>query len=254
MKQNRAKKLGIETRHLSLPVSTSTERLTDVITRLSADSTVHGILLQHPVPEHINERAAFEAIAPEKDVDGVTTHSFASMAFGSPGFESCTPGGIIKLLDAAGVDIAGKHAVVVGRSPILGKPAALLLLSRDATVTVCHSKTRDLPSIVRSADIVVAAVGKPEFIRGSWLKAWLGGHRRWIQRGQHRRRRVRRGPHPRCRDHSRSRRRGSDDHRGAALPDCRCRIPATRHLRRGDPLSNVLGAAVSQRCTAPPWP
>ena len=113
-----------------------------------------------------DERAAFEAIAPGKDVDGVTMHSFAAMAFGYPGFASCTPGGITRLLDAYGVDPAGKHAVVVGRSPILGKPVGMLLLGRNATVTFCHSRTRDLPDIVRAADIVVAAVGRPEFVRG----------------------------------------------------------------------------------------
>ncbi len=107
---------------------------------------------------------------PEKDVDGVTMHSFAAMAFGERGFVSCTPGGIMRLLDAYDVDPRGKHAVVVGRSPILGKPAGMLLLSRDATVTYCHSRTQDLPAIVQSADIVIAAVGKPEFVRGDWLK------------------------------------------------------------------------------------
>ena len=113
--------------------------------RAVGDPAVHGILLQHPVPAHIDERAAFEAIAPAKDVDGVTMHSFAAMAFGLPGFASATPGGMLRLLDAYGVDPAGQHAVVIGRSPILGKPAGMLLLGRDATVTYCHSKTRDLP-------------------------------------------------------------------------------------------------------------
>jgi methylenetetrahydrofolate dehydrogenase (NADP+)/methenyltetrahydrofolate cyclohydrolase len=122
------------------------------------------------VPAHIDERAAFEAIAPSKDVDGVTMHSFAAMAFGEPGFHSCTPGGILRLLDAYDVELSGKHAVVVGRSPILGKPVGMLLLNRDATVTYCHSRTRDLAAHVRSADVVVAAVGRPELIRGEWIK------------------------------------------------------------------------------------
>ena len=100
----------------------------------------------------------------------MTMHSFAAMAFGYPGFASCTPGGIMRLLDAYGVDPGGKHAVVVGRSPILGKPVGMLLLGRNATVTCCHSRTRDLPDIVRAADIVVAAVGRPEFVRGDWIK------------------------------------------------------------------------------------
>jgi methylenetetrahydrofolate dehydrogenase (NADP+)/methenyltetrahydrofolate cyclohydrolase len=113
----------------------------------------------------------FEAIDPVKDVDGVTMHSFAAMAFGLPGPVACTPGGIIRLLDAYGVELAGRHAVVIGRSPILGKPVGMLLLGRDATVTYCHSRTRRLPEIVKDADIVVAAVGQPRFVRGTWLKA-----------------------------------------------------------------------------------
>lgn len=129
-----------------------------------------GILLQHPVPPHVDERAAFEAIAPDKDVDGVTMHSFAAMALGEPGFQSCTPGGIMRLLDAYGVDAEGQHAVVIGRSPVLGKPVGMLLLARHATVTYCHSRTRKLPAIVGEADILVAAVGKPNFVRGDWLK------------------------------------------------------------------------------------
>jgi methylenetetrahydrofolate dehydrogenase (NADP+)/methenyltetrahydrofolate cyclohydrolase len=170
MKQNRSRKAGIASRHVELPATTSTTELVDTISELSADPSVHGILLQHPVPSGIDERAAFEAIAPAKDVDGVTMHSFAAMAFGETGFASCTPGGILRLLDHYEVALSGQHAVVIGRSPILGKPAAMLLLARDATVTVCHSRTRDLPSIVRTADIVVAAVGRPEFVRGDWLK------------------------------------------------------------------------------------
>ena len=170
MKRNRCRKAGIASRHVPLPAGTSTAELVDVITTLSNDPTVDGILLQHPVLAQIDERAAFEAIAPGKDVDGVTMHSFAAMAFGQPGFVSCTPGGILRLLDAYDVELAGQHAVVIGRSPILGKPAAMLLLARDATVTMCHSRTRNLPDVVRGADIVVAAVGKPRFVRGDWIR------------------------------------------------------------------------------------
>ncbi|HEY3609254.1 MAG TPA: bifunctional 5,10-methylenetetrahydrofolate dehydrogenase/5,10-methenyltetrahydrofolate cyclohydrolase [Pseudonocardiaceae bacterium] len=170
MKQNRSRKAGIASRHIALPPTTTTTELVNTIQGLSTDPSVHGILLQHPVPPQIDERAAFEAIAPNKDVDGVTMHSFAAMSFGEPGFASCTPAGIIRLLDHYGVPLSGQHAVVVGRSPILGKPAAALLLARDATVTVCHSHTADLPTIVRTADIVVAAVGRPGFVRGTWLK------------------------------------------------------------------------------------
>ena len=170
MKENRSRRAGLDSRHVGLPAESTTSELVSMISAQSADPEVHGILLQHPVPPQIDERAAFEAIAPGKDVDGVTMHSFAAMAFGYPGFASCTPAGIMRLLNAYGVDPAGKHAVVVGRSPILGKPVGMLLLGRNATVTYCHSRTRDLPRIVRAADIVVAAVGRPEFIQGEWIK------------------------------------------------------------------------------------
>jgi methylenetetrahydrofolate dehydrogenase (NADP+) / methenyltetrahydrofolate cyclohydrolase len=170
MKQNRSKKAGIGSVSVVLPAETTTDELVAELTRLSNDPTVHGILLQHPVPEQIDERAAFEAIAPAKDVDGVTMHSFAAMAFGEPGFRSCTPGGILRLLQAYDVPLSGAHAVVIGRSPILGKPAGMLLLASNATVTYTHSRTKDLPALVRQADIVVAAVGKPNFVRGDWLK------------------------------------------------------------------------------------
>ncbi|MEW1830935.1 bifunctional 5,10-methylenetetrahydrofolate dehydrogenase/5,10-methenyltetrahydrofolate cyclohydrolase [Streptomyces sp. NPDC088196] len=170
MKQNRSRKAGIESRHVELPATTTTAELVDTLTALSTDPTVHGILLQHPMGQHIDERAAFEAIAAEKDVDGVTFASFATMSFGLPGFVSCTPGGIMRLLDEYDVDPSGKRAVVVGRSAILGKPAGMLLLARDATVTYCHSRTRDLSAVVREADIVVAAVGRPRLIRGEDIK------------------------------------------------------------------------------------
>ena len=170
MKQNRSKKAGIGSLSVVLPAETSTEELVAELRKLSEDPKVHGILLQHPVPAHIDERAAFEAIDPAKDVDGVTMHAFAAMAFGEPGFRSCTPGGIIRLLEAYDVPLAGAHAVVIGRSPILGKPVGMLLLASNATVTYTHSKTRDLAEIVKTADIVVAAVGRANFVRGSWLK------------------------------------------------------------------------------------
>ncbi|MGW0858007.1 bifunctional 5,10-methylenetetrahydrofolate dehydrogenase/5,10-methenyltetrahydrofolate cyclohydrolase [Streptomyces sp. NPDC002690] len=170
MKRARCEKAGIESRHVALPAQISTAGLVETITELSEDPGVHGILLQHPVGPHIDERAAFEAIAPEKGVDGVTMHSFAAMGFGLPGFVSCTPGGIMRLLDAYEVDLAGKHAVVVGRSAILGKPAGMLLLGRDATVTYCHSRTVDLPGLVREADVLIAAVGRPRFIDGADIK------------------------------------------------------------------------------------
>ncbi|MFF0342939.1 bifunctional 5,10-methylenetetrahydrofolate dehydrogenase/5,10-methenyltetrahydrofolate cyclohydrolase [Kribbella sp. NPDC004875] len=170
MKQNRSKKAGIASRSIVLPAETTTEELVGEITKLSTDPAVHGILLQHPVPAQIDERAAFEAIDPAKDVDGVTMRSFAAMAFGDPGFRSATPGGILRLLEAYDVPLEGAHAVVIGRSPILGKPAGMLLLASNATVTYAHSRTRDLPDLVRTADVLIAAVGKPNFVRGDWLK------------------------------------------------------------------------------------
>ncbi|MYW67081.1 bifunctional 5,10-methylene-tetrahydrofolate dehydrogenase/5,10-methylene-tetrahydrofolate cyclohydrolase [Streptomyces sp. SID8379] len=170
MKQARCAKAGIRSRHIALPATTTTAELVDALVGLSEDPDVHGILLQHPCGPHIDERAAFDAIAPEKDVDGVTTRSFAAMSFSLPGFVSCTPGGIMRLLDAYDVDLSGKHAVVVGRSAILGKPVGMLLLARDATVTYCHSRTANLSEIVREADVVVAAVGRPRLIRGEDIK------------------------------------------------------------------------------------
>ncbi|MFJ3192664.1 bifunctional 5,10-methylenetetrahydrofolate dehydrogenase/5,10-methenyltetrahydrofolate cyclohydrolase [Streptomyces griseoviridis] len=170
MKRARCAKAGIESRLVSLPAATTTAELVETLRSLSRDTGVHGILLQHPCGPHIDERAAFEAIAPEKDVDGVTMSSFGAMSFGLPGFASCTPGGIMRLLDEYDVDPAGRHAVVVGRSAILGKPVGMLLLARDATVTYCHSRTSDLAATVREADIVVAAVGRPRLIRGEDIK------------------------------------------------------------------------------------
>ncbi|MGW1375938.1 bifunctional 5,10-methylenetetrahydrofolate dehydrogenase/5,10-methenyltetrahydrofolate cyclohydrolase [Streptomyces sp. NPDC002446] len=170
MKRARCEKAGIRSRHVALPATTTTAELVDTVTALSDDPGVHGILLQHPVGPHIDERAAFEAIAPEKDVDGVTFHSFATMSFGGDGFASCTPAGILRLLDHYEVELAGKHAVVVGRSAILGKPVGMLLLGRNATVSYCHSRTADLASITRQADILVAAVGRPRLLTGEHIK------------------------------------------------------------------------------------
>ncbi len=170
MKRARCEKAGIRSRYVALPAATTTAELVGTLSELSGDPLVHGILLQHPAGPHIDERAAFEAIAPGKDVDGVTMRSFAAMGFGMPGFASCTPGGIMRLLDAYEVDLTGRHAVVVGRSAILGKPVGMLLLAKDATVTYCHSRTADLASITRQADVLVAAVGRPRFIRGEDVK------------------------------------------------------------------------------------
>ena len=170
MKRSRSRRVGIESRLVRLPAEATTDEVVARVRALSADPTVHGILVQHPVPPHIDERAVFEAITPTKDVDGVTMRSFAAMAFGQPTLASCTPAGIMRLLDAYGINPEGQHAVVIGRSPILGKPVGMLLLARHATVTYCHSRTQDLADVVATADIVVAAVGIPRFVRGAWLK------------------------------------------------------------------------------------
>ncbi|MDQ0113818.1 bifunctional 5,10-methylenetetrahydrofolate dehydrogenase/5,10-methenyltetrahydrofolate cyclohydrolase [Paenibacillus harenae] len=170
MKGNACKRLGIRSIRVELPENTSTDELIAAIQELNADPNVHGILLQHPVPHQIDERAAFEAISIEKDVDGVTTLGFAQNAFGFADFPSCTPEAIVAILDYYHIPIEGKHAVVIGRSPILGKPVSLMLLNKDATVTTCHSKTTNLEDIVRLGDIVVAAVGRPKFVKGDWIK------------------------------------------------------------------------------------
>lgn len=170
MKGNACRRIGMESLAIELPEDTTTERLLEKIAELNADPDVHGILLQHPVPSQIDERACFDAIDLSKDVDGVTCLGFGRMAMGEPAYGCATPQGIMRILKAYDIPIEGKHAVVVGRSPILGKPMALMLLNENATVTICHSRTRDLDQLVRQADILVGAVGKPEFIRGDWIK------------------------------------------------------------------------------------
>lgn len=170
MKANACKKLGMKSIRVHLPEETSTSELVETIKELNNDNSVHGILLQHPVPPHIDERAAFEAIDIRKDVDGVTSTGYGQTALGFGEYPSCTPAAIMKILEYYQIQIDGKHAVVVGRSPILGKPVSALLLNTNATVTTCHSRTVNLPEILKQADIVIAAVGKPEFIQGSWLK------------------------------------------------------------------------------------
>jgi methylenetetrahydrofolate dehydrogenase (NADP+)/methenyltetrahydrofolate cyclohydrolase len=171
MKVNRCRQVGIDSLRRDLPAESTTAEVVETVDELVADESVDGILVQHPMPAHIDERAVFDAISRGKDVDGVTANAFLDMANGQEEtFAACTPAGIVALLDAYEVPIAGKHVVVIGRSPILGKPAAMLLLGRDATVTICHSKTRGLSQFVSEADIVVAAVGRPELIRGEWIK------------------------------------------------------------------------------------
>jgi len=170
MKGNACRRVGMDSLAVAMPAATTTAQLLAKIEELNANPEVHGILLQHPVPEQIDERACFDAIALAKDVDGVTCLGFGRMAMGAPAYGCATPQGIMRLLEHHGIEIEGKHAVVVGRSPILGKPMAMMLLQKNATVTICHSRTRDLPEHIARADILVGAVGKPEFIRAQWVK------------------------------------------------------------------------------------
>ena len=170
MKGNACERIGMKSIRVELPSSTSTEELLGEISKLNSNKEVHGILLQHPVPEQIDERVCFDAIDAKKDVDGVTSLGFGRMSMGEKAFGSCTPQGIMRLLRHYEIEIEGKHAVVIGRSPILGKPMAMMLLNENATVTICHSRTKDLKDQVSLADIVVGAVGIPKFIQGDWIK------------------------------------------------------------------------------------
>lgn len=170
MKVNACGRVGMGSRRVDLPETTSTEELLATISELNNDPQVCGILLQHPVPAQIDERACFDAISIRKDVDGVTTQGYGRMAMGEQAFGSATPAGIMTLLNHYDIALEGKHAVVVGRSPILGKPMAAMLLNANCTVTICHSRTVNLAAQIGRADIVVGAVGKPELIRADWIK------------------------------------------------------------------------------------
>lgn len=170
MKQNACARIGMESIAVELGEDTTTEQLLAKIEELNNNPNCHGILLQHPTPSQINERACFDAIDAEKDVDGVTCLGFGRMAMSEPAYGSATPQGIMRILESYNIELSGKHAVVVGRSPILGKPMALMLLNANATVTICHSKTENLPNLIKQADIIVGAVGRPEFIKADWIK------------------------------------------------------------------------------------
>ena len=171
MKQNACARLGMDSIAVELSRDTTTEELLEAIEKLNKDSNVHGILLQHPVPSQIDERQCFDAISVEKDVDGVTCIGFGQMTMGEEAFGSCTPAGIMRILEHYAVEISGKNAVVVGRSPILGKPMAMMLLNANATVTICHSRTANLQEHIQNADILVGAVGVPRLIQKDWIKA-----------------------------------------------------------------------------------
>ena len=170
MKQNACARLGMDSIAVELSKETTTEELLETIEKLNNDSNVHGILLQHPVPSQINERKCFDAIDVTKDVDGVTCTGFGQMTMGEEAFGSCTPAGIMRILEHYKIEISGKNAVVVGRSPILGKPMAMMLLNKNATVTICHSRTTNLQDHIKNADILVGAVGVPRLIQKEWIK------------------------------------------------------------------------------------
>jgi methylenetetrahydrofolate dehydrogenase (NADP+)/methenyltetrahydrofolate cyclohydrolase len=170
MKRNTCARVGMKSIAVEMSDSTTTEELLIKINELNHDDNVHGILLQHPVPNQIDERLCFDAIDIKKDVDGVTCLGFGNMSMGLPAFGSCTPAGIMRLLEYYKIKIEGMNAVVVGRSPILGKPMAMMLLNKNATVTICHSRTQNIEEIIKQADILVGAVGIPKFIKHEWIK------------------------------------------------------------------------------------
>ena len=163
-------RVGIESLEFRLPASTSQDELLAKISQLNADDAVDGILVQLPLPAHISSEKVIDAISPQKDVDGFHVASAGALLTGKTGFLPCTPYGVMKLIESADYDLAGKHAVVVGRSNIVGKPQAILLLQKNATVTITHSRTRDLASHLRQADVVVAAVGRAKMITGDMIK------------------------------------------------------------------------------------
>ena len=162
--------IGIESQAYELPAETMEEELLSLIEKLNQDEKVHGILCQLPLPEHINEDRVIAAISPKKDVDGFHPQNVGALVIGQPGFVSCTPAGIIQLLKRSQIEISGKHCVIVGRSNIVGKPMALLMLRENATVTVCHSKTKGLLEICKEADILIVAMGKPRYIGAEYVK------------------------------------------------------------------------------------
>jgi methylenetetrahydrofolate dehydrogenase (NADP+)/methenyltetrahydrofolate cyclohydrolase len=170
MKGRRCADAGMRSLRIDLPAGTTTDKLVAEVQRLAADAAVHGILIQHPIPPPIDKRAAFEAIPLAKDVDGLSSAALGRLILGMPAFPPCTPAGIMALLRHYAVELDGAHAVVVGRSPILGRPMASMLINAHATVTLCHSRTRHLPRLIEQADLLIAAVGSPRFVKGDWIK------------------------------------------------------------------------------------
>ena len=161
---------GVRSELHELPGTVSEAELLQRVAKLNADRAVHGILVQLPLPKHINSERVLESVAPAKDVDGFHMENLGALVAGRPGVVPCTPAGVMRLLEHAGVELAGRHAVVIGRSNIVGKPQALLLLQKSATVTIAHSKTRDLPAITRQADVLVAAVGRAKLVTAEMVK------------------------------------------------------------------------------------
>ena len=170
MKKVRCDESGLVLRLVQLPWAATSSEVMAAVLQLSDDSSVDGIFVQYPLPAHVDERAVFDAIGPERDVDGVTSHSLAATAISAPGFRTSTTAAIMLLLDHYGVELEGLHAVVVGTSPMLGLPTGMMMLARRATVTYCHAETQDLPVIVQRADLLVTSVGRPKLVRGEWLK------------------------------------------------------------------------------------
>lgn len=170
MKENACSRVGIDSLHIEFPSDVTEEILIDKINELNNNKDVDGILLQHPIPKHIDERKCFDAIALNKDVDGVNSASFGAFSNGKKAFKSATPLGIMALIEHYKIELESKLVVVVGRSAILGKPVSMLLLEKNATVVIAHSKTKDLQRLLKQADVVVACVGKSEFIKKEWLK------------------------------------------------------------------------------------
>jgi methylenetetrahydrofolate dehydrogenase (NADP+) / methenyltetrahydrofolate cyclohydrolase len=170
-KTRACEEVGVRSQQIDYPAAVSQEELMDRIRKLNADSSVHGILVQLPLPKHIDSARALAAVSAAKDVDGFHAESMGALLTGAPGFVPCTPAGVMRLLDHARIPLAGQRAVVIGRSNIVGKPLALLLLQRDATVTICHSKTKDLGAIAKQADILIAALGRAKLVGAAMVKS-----------------------------------------------------------------------------------